>query len=53
LVTWRVDDHERRLDARDFLEDALEACFGKQVQRRRAHREALASRLDLVLRLFA
>src|SRR5882724_10087057 len=29
-----VDDHEGRLDARDLLEDALQAGFRQQMQRR-------------------
>ena len=32
----RVDDDERRLDARDLLEDPLEAGFGEQIERRLA-----------------
>ena len=49
----RVDDHQRRLDAADFLEDALDAGLGKQVERRVADAEAIAARLDLVLGFFA
>src|SRR5581483_10799293 len=48
-----IDDDERRFDAADFLEDALEAGFGEEIQRRAADREPLAPRLDLVLRFFA
>ena len=48
-----VHDDKSRLDAGDFLENAFEAGFGKQVQRRVPNRQALASRLDLVLGLFA
>ena len=36
----RIDDHQRRLDARDLLEDPLEAGFGEQIQRRVADRRA-------------
>ena len=49
----RIDDHERRLDARDLVEDALEARLGQQVQRRVADGEPLAARLDLMLGLLA
>ena len=36
----RIDDDQRRLDARDLLEDALEAGLGQQIQRRVADRRA-------------
>ena len=49
----RVDDDERRLEPRDLLEDALDAGFGQQVQRRGADAEAIAAALDLVLGLLA
>ena len=49
----RVDDHERRLDARDLLENALEARFGEQIQRRVADGQPLAARLDLMFRFLA
>ena len=49
----RIDDHERRLDARDLLENPLEARLGEQVERRVADAEPLAARLDLVLGLLA
>ena len=49
----RVDDDQRRLDARDLLENALEAGFGEQIERRAADREPLAARLDLMLGLLA
>ncbi len=47
----RIDDHERGLEPLDLLQDALEARFGEEVQRRTVHREPLAAELDLVLRL--
>src|ERR687887_405494 len=49
----RVDDDERGLEACDLFENPLQACFGKQVERRRADREPLAARLDLVFGLLA
>ena len=49
----RIDDHERGLEPFDLLEDALEARFGEQIQRRAIDREPLAAQLDLVLRLLA
>ena len=49
----RIDDDERRLDARDLFEDALEAGFGQQIQRRLADRQPLAARFDLVLGFLA
>ena len=49
----RIDDDERRLEARDLLEDALETGLGQDVERRALDAEPLAARLDLVLRLFA
>src|SRR5919204_4115905 len=49
----RIDDDERRLDARDLFEDALEARLGKQIERRLADGETFAARLDLVLRFLA
>ena len=48
-----VDDEQRRLDAADFLEDALDAGLGEQVQRRVADAETIAARLDLMLGLLA
>ncbi len=49
----RVHDDERRLDAGDLLEYALEARLRQQVQRRAADAKPLATRFDLMLRLFA
>ncbi len=49
----RVDDHERRLDARHLLEDALEARFRQQIERRLADLETLTPRFDLVFRFLA
>jgi hypothetical protein len=48
-----VDDDERRFDARDLLQDPLEARLGKQIQRRGADGEPLAARFDLMLRFLA
>ena len=48
----RVHDHQRRLDAADFLEDALDAGFCQQVERRIADAQAIPARLDLMLGLF-
>ena len=48
----RIDDDERRLEAGDLVEDVLEARFGEQVEGCVADREALATRLDLVLGFF-
>jgi hypothetical protein len=48
----RVDDHESRTQAGDFLEDALEACFGEQIERWLADAEPITAALDLVLGLF-
>src|SRR5688572_8721980 len=48
----RVDDDERRTQAGDFLEDALEACFGEQIEWCLADAEPITAALDLVLRLF-
>ena len=47
----RVHDHQRRLHAADFLEDALDAGLREQVQRRIANTQPIAARLDLMLRL--
>ena len=33
-----IDDHEGRLDAGDFLEDALQTRFSEQIQRGVTHR---------------
>ena len=44
---------ERRLEARDLLENALDAGFGQQIQRRRADAETIAAALDLMLGLLA
>ena len=49
----RVDDDQRRFDAADFFENALDAGFGQQIERRIADAEAIAARLDLMLGLFA
>ena len=49
----RIDDDERRLEPLDLFEDALEAGFGEQVQRRPVDRQPLAAQLDLMLGLFA
>ena len=49
----RVDDDQRRLDAADFFENALDAGLGEQIQRRVADAEAIAARLDLVLGFLA
>ena len=49
----RIDDDERRLEARDLFEDALDAGFGQQIERRRADAEPIAAALDLVLGLLA
>jgi hypothetical protein len=48
-----VDDDQRRLDARNLVENALEARFGEQIQRRVADGEPLAARFDLVLGFLA
>ncbi|MGC4080978.1 MAG: hypothetical protein QM736_02395 [Vicinamibacterales bacterium] len=49
----RVDDHERRPEARDLLEDPLEACLREQVERRIGHTKSFTARLHLVLRFLA
>jgi hypothetical protein len=49
----RVDNDERGLDAGDLFENPFEAGFGQEIERCAADRQPLASRLDLVLRLFA
>ena len=49
----RIDDHQSGPDARDLLENPLEARFSEQKQRRIAHAKPLAARLDLVLRFLA
>jgi hypothetical protein len=49
----RIDDHERRPQARDLLEDALETRFRQEIERRRADAEPIAAALDLVLRFLA
>src|SRR4030095_1563672 len=49
----RVDDDQRRLDARDLVENALETRFGEQIQPRAAAGEAPAARFDLVLGFLA
>ena len=36
----RVDDHERRLEPGDLVEDPLDAGLGEDVERRRARRRA-------------
>jgi hypothetical protein len=49
----RVDDHERRPQPGDLLEDALDAGLRQQVERRNADAEPVAAALDLMLRLLA
>ena len=49
----RVDDEQGRPEALDFLEDALGAGLGQQVQRRVADAEPFATPLDLVFGLLA
>src|SRR4029079_11107504 len=49
----RIDDDQRGAQARDLFEDALEAGLGKQIERCRLETQALAARLDLMLRFFA
>ena len=49
----RVDDHQRRLEAGDLFEDALDAGLRQEIERRRADAEPVAAALDLVLRLLA
>ena len=49
----RVDDDEGWLEARDLFENPLETGFSEQIKRRRADRQSLAARLDLMLRFFA
>ena len=49
----RVDDDERRLEARDLLEDPFERGFRQQVERSGADAESIAAALDLVLGLLA
>ena len=48
----RVDHDERWLQARDLLQDALDAGLREQIEGRFADAEAIAATLDLVLRLF-
>ena len=49
----RIHDHQRRLHAADFFENALDAGFGQQVERRIADAEAIAARLDLMFGFLA
>src|SRR5690349_4142732 len=49
----RINDDKRRLQAFDLFEDPLEAGFGEQIERGVTDRQAFASQLDLMLRLFA
>ena len=49
----RVDDDERGTEARDLLEDALEARLGEDVEGRLLDPEPLAARLDLMLGFLA
>jgi hypothetical protein len=49
----RVDDDERGFDAADFLQNALDAGFGKKEERRIANAKPIAARLDLMFGLFA
>jgi hypothetical protein len=52
--TWpMLDDQQRGLDAADLLENALGAGLRQQVERRVAHAQPVAARLDLVFRLLA
>jgi hypothetical protein len=49
----RIDNHQGRFEARNFLEDPLDARFGQEIQRRLSHAEPVAAALHLVLGLFA
>jgi hypothetical protein len=49
----RVDHDERRLQPRDLLEDALDACLREQVEGRGADTQPIAAALDLMLGFFA
>src|SRR5262245_63505376 len=49
----RVDDDQRRFDSRDFLEDAFDARFREEVERRCADAEPIAAAFDLMLGLLA
>ena len=48
-----IDDDQRRPDAADLFEDALDAGLGEQVERRIADAEPIAARFDLMLGFFA
>src|SRR5688572_387264 len=49
----RVHDDERRLEARDFLQDPLDACFGQQIEGRLPHAETVAAALHLMFGFLA
>src|SRR5262245_20096150 len=50
---YRVDDNQGRFEARDFLEDAFDARFREQVERRCTDTQSIATALDLMLGLLA
>ena len=49
----RIDDDKRRRQPRDFFEDALDAGFGQEIERRIADAKPIATALHLVLGLFS
>src|SRR5204863_4387447 len=49
----RIDDDERGLDPRDLFENALEAAFRDQIERRLADVQPLAARFDLMFGFLA